>query len=175
MSSQESTTVETLTAGFPAAKRTDEAKGGKFLTFFLAGTEYGLEIQKVQELIVLLSITSVPRTPEHILGVINLRGRVIAVVDLRRQFGIEARAQSQQACIIVVKVQGLSVGVLVDQVSEILNIPADEINPAPSRNDHVDANCILGVGRTEGRDRLLLDIDRVLSEIDLITFSEMVQ
>jgi purine-binding chemotaxis protein CheW len=139
------------------------AQGGKFLTFFLAGEEYGLEILKVHEIIGMLPITRVPRTPEYIRGVINLRGKVIPIMDLRRKFGMPREADAQETCMIVVQIQGVQLGIVVDQVSEVANVVATDIEPPPSFGADVPTDFLLGLGKAQGRVRLLLDIDRVLS------------
>jgi purine-binding chemotaxis protein CheW len=141
--------------------------GGKFLTFFLAGEEYGLEILKVHEIIGMLPITRVPRTPEFIRGVINLRGKVIPIVDLRSKFGMPYQAEAPETCIIVVQVKGVSIGVVVDKVSEVANITDAEIEPPPSFGADVPTDFLLGLGKSNDRVRLLLDIDRVLSSTEL--------
>jgi len=141
--------------------------GGKYLTFFLRGEEYGLEILKVQEIIGMMDITPVPRTPDFIRGVINLRGKVIPIVDLRLKFGMEPAAQSEQTCIIVVQAQGVQMGIVVDQVSEVLDIDSEDIEDAPSFGADVNSDYILGIGKSEGRVKLLLDIDRVLTADEL--------
>lgn len=142
--------------------------GGKFLTFFLAGEEYGLEILKVQEIIGLMAITPVPGTPPYLLGVINLRGKLIPVLDIRLKFGIEAQESRKENCIIVVEVQSHKVGVVVDSVSEVLDIAPEDVEAAPSFGSQVDTSFIMGVGKTDDKVRLLLDIDRVLSSTDLV-------
>jgi purine-binding chemotaxis protein CheW len=154
--------MSTATLATPAA-----LQGGKFLTFFLSGEEYGLEILKVHEIMGMLPVTRVPRTPDHVRGVINLRGKVIPIVDLRRKFGMEGDG-SEETCIIVVQVRGLAIGVAVDRVSEVLNIPTADIEPPPAFGTDVDTGYLLGMAKTEGRVRLLLDIERVLTsgEID---------
>jgi purine-binding chemotaxis protein CheW len=148
--------------------------GGKFLTFFLAGEEYGIAILKVHEIIGMLPITSVPRTPEFIRGVINLRGKVIPIVDLRLKFGMPAQNQTTETCIIVVHVEGVEIGIVVDRVSEVSNIPDDSIEAVPSFGADVNTDYILGIGKTQGKVKILLDIDRVLSTADVstIAFSE---
>ncbi|HYD51000.1 MAG TPA: chemotaxis protein CheW [Gemmatimonadaceae bacterium] len=144
----------------------DAVQGGKFLTFLLAGEEYGVEILKVHEIMGMLPVTRVPRTPEYVRGVINLRGKVIPIIDLRRKFGMAAG--TDETCIIVVQVRGLSIGIAVDQVNEVLNIATGDIEPPPSFGTEVDTAFLLGMAKAEGRVRLLLDIERVLttSEID---------
>lgn len=159
------------TTATPAAR--EAARGGKFLTFLLAGEEYGVEILKVHEIIGTLPVTRVPRTPAHVRGVINLRGKVIPIVDLRRKFGMEAC--DSEGCIIVVQVRGISLGISVDQVNEVLNIATAEIEPPPSFGTDVDTAFLLGMAKAEGRVRLLLDIERVLtsSEIDEIEATQV--
>ncbi|MBM3224902.1 MAG: chemotaxis protein CheW, partial [Candidatus Tectomicrobia bacterium] len=94
-------------------------RGGKFLTFFLAHEEYGIEILKVQEIIGMMSVTPVPRTPAFVQGVINLRGKVIPIIDLRLKFGMPAMEQTEETCIIVVQARGMEMGIVVDKVSEV--------------------------------------------------------
>ncbi|MBK8575215.1 MAG: chemotaxis protein CheW [Elusimicrobia bacterium] len=144
---------------------TRRVAGGKFLTFFLAKEEYGIEILKVQEIIGTMAITPVPRTPEHLRGVINLRGKIIPVVDLRLKLGLPA-AEGQN-CIIVVRARGLEIGITVDQVSEVANIADKDIEPVPAFGNGVATEDLLGIGKTGGRVRLLLDIDRILSNQDV--------
>ncbi len=137
--------------------------GGKFLTFFLAGEEYGIAILKVHEIIGMMAITSVPRTPVFIRGVINLRGKVIPIVDLRLKFDMPAQDQTSETCIIVVHVQGIEIGIVVDRVSEVLNIAGNDIEDPPSFGADVSTDYILGIGKSQGKVKILLDIDRVLS------------
>ncbi len=138
-------------------------KGGKFLSFFLADEEYGIEILKVQEIIGMMGITRVPRMPEFIRGVINLRGKVIPIIDLRLKFGMPAKEQTEQTCIIVVRTRGVELGIVVDKVSEVLDIPAKDIEETPSFGTSVNTEYILGIGKSDGHVKLLLDIDKVLS------------
>ena len=136
---------------------------GKYLTFFLEKEEYGLEILKVREIIGVMEITPVPRTPEFICGVINLRGKVIPVIELRTKFGMETVEQTDETCIIVVQAEGMEIGIVVDRVSEVTDIPSEEIQDAPSFGTSVDTDYILGIGKSAERVKLLLDIDQVLS------------
>jgi purine-binding chemotaxis protein CheW len=143
-----------------------EGRGGKFLTFFLAGEEYGLEILKVQEIIGMQPITRVPRTPEFVRGVINLRGKVIPIMDLRRKFGMPDDLASD-SCIIVVQVRGTQIGVVVDRVSEVAAIASSDIEAPPSFGDDIQTDYLLGLGKSQGGVKLLLDIDRVLDAEEL--------
>jgi purine-binding chemotaxis protein CheW len=140
--------------------------GGKYLTFFLGKEEYGLMILKVQEIFGMMPITPVPRMPDHTLGVINLRGKVIPVMDLRRRFGMAPEAVTEQTCIIVVHSDSLQMGVLVDKVSEVLDIDGGDIEEPPAMGSGVTSNFILGIGKADNGVKLLLDIDKVLAEGD---------
>jgi purine-binding chemotaxis protein CheW len=143
---------------------------GKYLTFTLASEEYGIAILKVKEIIGMLPITSVPRSPEFIKGVINLRGKVIPVMDLRLRFGIGTEAYTDRTCIIVVETDGqggrLLVGMVVDAVSEVLNIRAEEIEATPDFGANLSTDYILGMARKEGGVKILLDIERVIRSED---------
>lgn len=145
---------------------------GKYLTFSLAGEEYGIGILKVKEIIRIMPITTVPRTPEYVKGVINLRGKVIPVVDLRLKFGMEGVEQSDQSCIIVVEVAGprgpVLIGVVVDSVSEVLNIKGGDIEDTPTFGARLDTDYILGMAKMSGGVKILLDIDKVLSTEDVV-------
>ena len=146
----------------PVADRAAGSLGGKYLTFFLAGEEYGIEILHVQEIISSMPVTRVPRTPPFIRGVINLRGKVIPVVDLRHKFGLPPAAAPEQV-MIVVQVAGVLVSVVADRVSEVASITDADIDPAPDFGDGFRGDLLLGLGKANGRLRLLLDIERVLS------------
>ena len=135
---------------------------GKYLTFVLAEEEYGIEILKVREIIGMMIITAVPRTPEYVKGVVNLRGKVIPVIDLRLNFGMEAGAATEQTCIIVVDVEGVEMGVMVDRVSEVLDIADEEIEDAPAFGEAIHTDFILGMGKAGERVTILLDIGEVL-------------
>ena len=146
-------------------------KGGKYLTFVLKGEEYGLRILKVREIIGLMDITAVPQMPAYVAGVINLRGKVIPVVDLRLKFQMEHEEFTDQTCIIVVELAGergeTLVGILVDTVSEVLDIPGEDIEPAPEFAAGVNTEFILGIGKVKGAVKILLDIEKVLKGSDI--------
>ena len=150
----------------PATDR-QASKAGKYLTFFLAAEAYGVEILKVQEIIGMLPITRVPRTPHFVRGVINLRGKVIPIVDLRTKFGMEA-VENAESCMIVVQVQGVQLGVVVDRVSEVSAFTDAEIADPPSFGSDVDTEFLLGIAKGAGKVTLLLDIDRVLSADEVL-------
>ena len=146
-------------------------KAGKYLTFVLADEEYGLEILRVREIIGYMDITSVPQTPDYVKGVINLRGQVIPVVDLRAKFGMESIEPTEETCIIVVEIsqggQSISTGIVVDCVSEVLDITSGDIEDPPTFGSNVDTEFILGMGKIGDSVKILLDIDKVLAGADL--------
>jgi len=148
------------------------AREGKYLTFSLAGEEYGIGILKVKEIIGMMNITPVPQTPEFVKGVINLRGKVIPVVDLRLRFALEAAAYTERTCIIVVEVAGqggsVMMGIVVDAVSEVLNIRGADIENTPAFGVRLNTDFILGMAKAAGGIKILLDIDRVLNSEDLV-------
>jgi purine-binding chemotaxis protein CheW len=149
-----------------------KALAGKYLTFRLASEEYGIEILKVVEIIKIMEITAVPRTPEFVRGVINLRGKVIPVVELRRKFHMETQEDTAETCIIVVSAsipQGgvVQMGILVDTVSEVLDIQASEIEPPPQFGSAIDTNFIQGMAKIKGAVKILIDIDKVLTSQEL--------
>ena len=142
------------------AKKMDQAIGvmyekeGKYLTFILDNEDYGIGILKVKEIIGVMPITSIPRTPEFLRGVINLRGKVIPVVDLRLKFGMEAIDYTERTCIIVVETEGqagtVMIGIVVDSVSEVLNIKGEDIDDTPTFGTKLDTDYILGMAKMEG-------------------------
>lgn len=158
-------------------KGVKKAEGSKFLTFFLAGEEYGIEILSVHEIIGLMPITRVPGTPDYICGVINLRGKIIPIVDLRKKFGMQFKEYDSETCIIVVNVQGVEVGAVVDRVSEVLSIADEDIDPPPSFGKDVQTDFILGIGKSQSKVKILLNIDCVISsdlivQVQKMAFSE---
>jgi len=147
-------------------------KEGKYLTFSLADEEYGIGILKIKEIIGMMPITSVPQTPEFVKGVINLRGKVIPVVDLRLRFGMDSIDYTERTCIIVVEIAGPSgtvmIGIVVDAVSEVLNIKGDDIEETPTFGTKLNTDYIFGMAKMEGAVKILLDIDRVLSSEEIV-------
>jgi purine-binding chemotaxis protein CheW len=142
---------------------------GKYLTFVVGREEYGLPVLKVREIIKVMDITHVPQVPDHVLGVINLRGKVIPVIDLRRKFGCPAQDHTERTCIIVAEV-GLAsatvmMGVVVDSVSEVLNVAASEIDDTPDFGGQGTADYLLGLAKVKGTVKILLDLDRVLGSV----------
>ncbi len=156
-------------AGQPAESARD--LGGKYLTFLLDREEYGVEILKVREIIGLMDITKVPQTPDFVEGVINLRGKVIPVIDLRAKFGLARTDYNDQTCIIVVDV-GTMMGIIVDTVNEVHDIPSAQIEPPPKFGAAVDTTFILGMGKAKDDVKILLDIDKVLTSAELVEIQQ---
>ncbi len=150
---------------------------GKYLTFTLADEEYGIGILKIREIIGMMPVTSVPQTPQFVKGVINLRGKVIPVVDLRMRFGMQEIEYTERTCIIVVEIDSragiIQIGIVVDAVSEVLNIKAEEIEDTPTFGTQLDTEYILGMAKMEGGVKILLDIDRVLSAEEIAVLDEV--
>jgi len=151
-------------------------KEGKYLTFTMADEEYGIGILKIKEIIGMMPITTVPQTPEFVKGVINLRGKVIPVIDLRLRFGIEAIDYTERTCIIVVEIAGsagtVQMGIVVDAVSEVLNINEEDVEDTPTFGTKLNTDYILGMAKMEGGVKILLDIDRVLSAEEIAVLEE---
>ncbi len=154
-----------------------EVIAGKFLTFDLADEEYGLEILRVREIIGMMDITPVPRTPDFVLGVINLRGKVIPVVDLRLKFGLEYRDPDDRTCIIVVEVQSegetVQMGIVVDLVNEVVDVKESDVEPTPSFGVSLDTTFILGMAKVGDKVKILLDIDQVLTGSEVAALAGM--
>ena len=151
----------------PQATPSVASRGGKYLTFFFAEEEYGIEILRVREIIGLMPITEVPRTPHCVRGVVNLRGKVVPIIELRLRLDLPSVEPTEETCVIVVQADHEMVGLIVDKVSEVADIADDDIVDAPSLGADVNTDYLLGLGKSEGRVRLLLDIDRVLDTIVL--------
>lgn len=152
---------------------TGSSHKGKYLTFVLCGEEYGIEILKVREIIGIMNITPVPQTPGYIKGVINLRGKVIPVIDLRLKFGFEAATYTKETCIIVVEVQNVLTGVIVDTVSEVLDVNAEELETSPHFGNGVNTEMFLSMAKIKDKVIILLDIDRVLGTEDICTVESL--
>lgn len=148
--------------------RENQVKEGKYLTFSMANEEYGIGILKVKEIIGMMPVTPVPRTPGYVKGVINLRGKVIPVIDLRLRFGMPQAEYTDRTCIIVVDVTTsageLQMGIVVDSVSEVLNIKPEEIDPTPSFGTNLQTEYIRGMAKMDAGVKILLDINRVLNQ-----------
>lgn len=146
---------------------------GKYLTFNLADEEYAVQILKVKEIIGVIDITPVPQTSDFMMGVINLRGKVIPIVDLRLRFGLEFREHDERTCIIVTEIVSADgtwalMGILVDSVSEVINVAVDDLEPAPTFGVELDISYLLGIAKVDNDVKIILDIDKVLGDQELV-------
>jgi len=149
---------------------------GKYLTFQLGKEAYGIGIMKVQEIVGVMPVTRMPKLPHFVRGLVNLRGKVIPVFDLRLKFGLEKKEDTDRTCIIVVRLSldgsrpgaaEVTLGVIVDEVSEVVNVPAEAIEPPPAFGSSVDVSFLLGVGKLGNKVVMLLDADRILPREEL--------
>jgi purine-binding chemotaxis protein CheW len=145
------------------SQKKQDAELLQLVTFSIGDEEFGVDILKVQEIIRTMDITKVPRAPEFVEGVINLRGKVIPIIDLRKRFGITAREHDKHTRIIVIEINSMIVGFVVDSVSEVLRIPAGTVEPPPPVVSGLESEYISGVGKLEDRLLILLDLNRLLS------------
>lgn len=163
--------LATSEAGSSLAERI----AGKYLTFDLAEEEYGLEILRVREIIGMMDITPVPRTPDYVLGVINLRGKVIPVIDLRLKFSLPYKDPDDRTCVIVVEVMSegttVQMGIVVDRVNEVVDVKGAEVEPTPNFGVSLDTTFILGMAKVGSKVKILLDIDRVLTSSEVAALS----
>jgi len=170
--------MSTVLASEPVSTSTD-ARSGKYLTFQLGNEEFGIRVLKVREIMGIQEITAVPQTPGHVKGVINLRGKVVPVIDLRLKFGLPQAEYTQRTCIIVTQVQGeaglILIGVIVDGVSEVLNLASSDVEDTPDFGEDLAAEYLLGMAKVKGKVKILLDIDKVLSAQDLRHLNTMLQ
>lgn len=135
----------------------------QLVSFVVQNEEFGVDILKVQEIIRTVDITRVPKSPQFVEGVINLRGKIVPVIDLRKRFGIETKERDNETRIVVVDLVDKVVGFLVDKVKEVIRVEKDIIEPPPDLTTSINANYITGVAKLQDRLLILLDLDRVLS------------
>ena len=156
-----------------------ERQNEKYLSFYIGAEEFAIGVLSVREIMGVLDITAVPQTPVYVKGIINLRGKVVPVVDLRLKFGMEPVEYTQRTCIVVVDVGGeagrLLMGVVVDSVSEVLNVAASDVEDAPDFGEGVAIPYLLGIAKCKGKVKLLLDIEKVLHAAELVRLQSMVQ
>lgn len=146
--------------------------GEQYVSFMLSDEEYGIPIMRVQEIIRYQKLTRVPQSSHYVRGVLNLRGRVMPVIDLRLKMSLSEREADRHTRIIVVESRGLSMGMVVDEVSEVISVDADRVEPAPELGTQVRTDYIHGMGKLEDRLIILLDIDKVLSDEEMAVLSE---
>jgi purine-binding chemotaxis protein CheW len=165
--------METMVATAPAgiAPPKMDQRAGKYLTFHLGNEEFAIQVLRVREIMGIQEITAVPQTPSYVKGVINLRGKVIPVVDLRLKFGLAELEYTPRTCIIVVQIESeagkLMIGVIVDAVSEVLTLQTGDIEDTPDFGSGAATPYLLGMAKIKGKVKILLDINMVLSSQDL--------
>ena len=158
-----------------------ESDGDQFLTFMLAGEEYGVDILRVQEIKGWDSVTPIPNTPDYIRGVINLRGTIVPIIDLRSRFGLETVEYSQVTVVIVLRVEDAEtgnsrvMGLVVDAVSDVYNVPEESIKPAPDFGSVVDVDFVKGLATLDDVMVIVLNIDRLLNANEMAEVSRMAQ
>jgi purine-binding chemotaxis protein CheW len=164
--------IMTATPAASLLQQKTDPRSGKYLTFCLGNEEFAIQVLRVREIMGVLEINAVPQTPEYVKGVINLRGKVIPVVDLRLKFGLAEQEYTQRTCIIVVQIElarvegeksHLQIGIIVDAVSEVLTLQAGDIENTPDFGGGVAIPYLLGMAKIKGKVKILLDINRVLS------------
>ena len=161
--------------GFNGYEEQEDTQEGKYLTFQIAKEEYGIEIRYVTEIIGIQKVTDLPDTPNFVKGVINLRGKVIPVIDVRIRFELPEREYDERTCIIVVNINGTSVGLIVDSVSEVLDIPADDIENPPKVNRGGGSRYIQGLGKVGESVKIILNIHRLLFEDEMEQIMDSIQ
>lgn len=167
------------TGAAPGLPLKGDSRQGKYLTFHLGKEEFAIQVLKVREIMGIQDITAVPQTPMHVKGVINLRGKVVPVIDLRLKFGLPEIEYTQRTCIIVVQVEmassALPIGIIVDGVSEVLNLSSADIEDTPDFGHGVATPYLLGMAKIKGKVKILLDIDQVLSTQELVGLESVLQ
>ncbi|MEE9555596.1 MAG: chemotaxis protein CheW [candidate division Zixibacteria bacterium] len=159
--------TEELNAAITAEEELEDTQEGKFLTFSLGNEEYGIAIRNVTEIIGIQNVTDLPDMPDYIKGVINLRGKVIPVLDVRLRFELKEREYDERTCIIVVSINEMAVGLIVDSVSEVIDIPAADIEPSPKVRKGESSRYIEGLGKVNDEVKILLDIQNMLFDAEL--------
>lgn len=158
--------METATVEAKGTETLNEhMKGGKFLSFFLGEEEYAIEILKVQEIIGLMPITPVPRMPEYIRGVLNLRGKIVPIMDIRLRFGLTEVEDTDETCVIVVQEGNYLMGVLVDRVSEVADIKGEQIEEVPSFGVTGNSEYLAGIGKVKESVKMILDVHKVVFDV----------
>lgn len=171
--------ASTVLERVPAAAVKDDDRSGKYLVFELGREEFGIRVLKVREIMGVQDITCLPQTPAHVKGVINLRGKVVPVVDLRLKFGMPEQEYTLHTCIIVVQVQRQAgpkmMGIVVDGVAEVLTLTAADIEDTPDFGAAAAPSYLLGIAKVKGKVKILLEIDQVLNSQDMSELAPMIQ
>ncbi|HBQ59068.1 MAG TPA: chemotaxis protein CheW [Balneolaceae bacterium] len=156
---------DTIVKGQKAVENGADIEGGKFLSFFLGQEEYAIEILKVQEIIGLMPITPVPKMPDYIRGVLNLRGKIVPVMNLRLRFGLKPVEDTDETCVIVVQDEQHLMGVLVDKVSEVADIIENQIEEVPSFGIRANSDYLAGIAKVKESVKMIVDIHKVVFDV----------
>lgn len=152
----------------------EDTQKGRYLIFFIDNESYGIEIQYVTEIIGIQTITEVPELPDYVKGIINLRGKIIPVMDVRLRFKKQAKEYNDRTCIIVIDIMDMSIGLIVDSVSEVVTINDTDISELPQMNQGVQNRYIKNIGKIGNEVRLLLDCEKLLTDDDMNSLNEIV-
>lgn len=152
----------------------EDTQKGKYLTFSIGKESYGIEIQYVTEIIGIQAITEIPELPDYVKGIINLRGKIIPVMDVRLRFKKEVKEYNDRTCVIVIDTMDLSIGLIVDSVAEVINIPEQDIEVPPKMNKGYNNRFIKNIGKVGNDVKLLLDCEKLLNVDDINTINEII-
>lgn len=151
----------------------EDTQKGKFLTFLLGKEVYAIEIKFVIEIIGMQPITEIPELPEYVKGIINLRGKIIPVMDVRLRFKKEPRDYNDRTCIIVVEVENILLGLIVDNISEVMSMADEDIVPPPEINKGTESRYIKGIGKVENNVKLILNCEKLMNDKDVEIISQI--
>ncbi len=151
----------------------EDTQKDRFFIFKIGSEEYGIEIVHVVEVIGIQKITAIPDMPDYVKGVINLRGQIIPIIDVRKRFGMEVLEYHERTCVLVVDIKGTSIGLVVDEVRDVLHIPQSQIEPPPKVSSKPESRFINGLGKTDDEVKILIDVQKLLYEKDLSKISRV--
>lgn len=160
---------------FEEQNEEEDTQKGKFLTFRVAAEYYAIEIRYVMEIIRVQKITEVPDTMKYLKGVINLRGKVIPVIDVRMRFNMETASYDDRTCIIVVNINDVMTGLIVDRVSEVIDIPETNIDPAPKAGKRKRSQFIEAMGKVGDQVKIILNVEKLLNEEEIEELKEVIE
>jgi purine-binding chemotaxis protein CheW len=150
-----------------------QARRDRYLTFFLGGEQYGIAIGRIKEIIAMMKVTSVPKTPPYMLGVINLRGSIIPVVDTRLRFGMDTREEDMHTAIIIVEVEKVNIGFIVDRVEEVASIDSTKLSEPPKFGSHIDTDFICSMAQIEEKVVMILDVLKLFEADELVSIEQI--
>ncbi|MDD5053405.1 MAG: chemotaxis protein CheW [Sulfuricurvum sp.] len=150
-----------------------QVRRDRYLTFFLGEEQYGIAIDKIKEIIAMMKVTNVPKTPEYMRGVINLRGSIIPVVDTRLRFGMEEREMDMHTAIIIVEVEKVNIGFIVDRVEEVASIDSTHMSEPPKFGSHIDTDFICSMAQIEEKVVMILDVLKLFEADELVSLEQI--